>query len=104
MEKWSEQALDLRPAAAGQQPRPQSAAADGKKEQANHQEKNAAYFASKQAALALAPDVSDAIFKDTILRLLADRDRQRVLSGNISDLFPPDAAAKLAKMILEKIK
>jgi UDP-N-acetylglucosamine--N-acetylmuramyl-(pentapeptide) pyrophosphoryl-undecaprenol N-acetylglucosamine transferase len=71
---------------------------------AGHQEKNAAYFASKQAALALAPDVSDAIFKDTILRLLADRDRQRVLSGNISDLFPPDAAAKLAKMILEKIK
>ncbi len=71
---------------------------------AGHQEKNAAYFATKQAALAFAPDVTDIIFKDTILRLLADRDRQLVLSRNISDLFPPDAAAKLAKMVLEKIK
>ena len=69
-----------------------------------HQEKNAAYFASKQAALALAPNVCATIFKDTILRLLADRDRQRVLSGKILDLFPPDAAAKLAKMIIETVK
>jgi len=70
---------------------------------AGHQEKNAAYFASKGAAVALAPDVSDAVFSDTILRLLADRDRRLLLGQKIADLFPPDAARRLAQMILEKI-
>ncbi len=71
---------------------------------AGHQENNAAYFSAKGAAVAVAPDVSDAVFCDTVLRLLADRNRRLLYGQKISDLFPPDAAARLARIIMENAK
>ena len=69
-----------------------------------HQAKNAAYLRERGAALVVAADSSDQEFVDTILRLLADRDRRLQLSQNISSLFPSDAAEKLARIIIDVVK
>ncbi len=69
-----------------------------------HQEKNAAYLESCGAAAVVAARASEREFVDTILRLLNDRDRRLVLSRAIIELFPADAAEKLARIILENIK
>jgi UDP-N-acetylglucosamine--N-acetylmuramyl-(pentapeptide) pyrophosphoryl-undecaprenol N-acetylglucosamine transferase len=69
-----------------------------------HQEKNAAYLRERGAALVVAVGSSDQEFVDTVLRLLADRDRRLSLSRSITDIFPADAAEKLARIIIEMIK
>jgi len=69
-----------------------------------HQEKNAAYLKERGAAVVIASDASDQEFIDTILRLMADRDRRLSLSRSITDIFPADAAEKLARIILENVK
>ena len=69
-----------------------------------HQEKNAAYLKERGAAVVVANDAFDQVFTDTVLRLLADRDRRMQLTRAIADIFPADAALKLAKIILENIK
>lgn len=69
-----------------------------------HQESNAVYLKDHGAALAVAADASDQEFTDTILRLLADRDRRLSLSRSIAEIFPPDAAEKLARIIVETVK
>jgi UDP-N-acetylglucosamine--N-acetylmuramyl-(pentapeptide) pyrophosphoryl-undecaprenol N-acetylglucosamine transferase len=68
-----------------------------------HQEKNAAYLRERNAALVVAADSSDQAFVDTIARLLADRDRRLSLSRSIGDIFPADAAEKLARIILDVV-
>jgi len=69
-----------------------------------HQEKNAAYLRERGAAVVIASDASDQEFTDTILRLLADRDRRLQLSQSITAIFPADAAEKLARIILDVVK
>jgi UDP-N-acetylglucosamine--N-acetylmuramyl-(pentapeptide) pyrophosphoryl-undecaprenol N-acetylglucosamine transferase len=71
---------------------------------AGHQEKNAAYFSERGAAMSLYGKIVPRVFADMVLRLLNDRDRRLALSRAISDLFPADAASKLAKIIIENIK
>ena len=69
-----------------------------------HQEKNAAYLKERGAAVVVANDAFDQVFTDTLLRLLADRDRRLQLSRSIADIFPADAAEKLARIIIENVK
>jgi UDP-N-acetylglucosamine--N-acetylmuramyl-(pentapeptide) pyrophosphoryl-undecaprenol N-acetylglucosamine transferase len=66
-----------------------------------HQEKNAAYLHKCNAALVVASDASDQVFTDTVFRLLADRERSLALSQNIANIFPVDAAEKLAKIVVD---
>lgn len=68
-----------------------------------HQEKNAAYFRARNAVVVVAIDSPDREFCDTVLRLSADRDRRVELSRAISEIFPADAAEKLARIILENL-
>ncbi len=69
-----------------------------------HQEKNAAYLRERNAAIVIANDSSDQVFVDTVLRLLHDRDQRLMLSRAIAEIFPADAAEKLAKIIIQNIK
>jgi UDP-N-acetylglucosamine--N-acetylmuramyl-(pentapeptide) pyrophosphoryl-undecaprenol N-acetylglucosamine transferase len=66
-----------------------------------HQEKNAAYLRERGAAIVIKHDETDQVFIDTVLRLTNDRDQRLMLSRAISDIFPADAAEKLAKIIIE---
>jgi len=68
------------------------------------QEKNAAYLKERGAAVVIAADASDQEFIDTILRLLADRERRLALSRSITDLFPADADLKFARIIIDNLK
>lgn len=69
-----------------------------------HQEKNAAYLQERGAAIVFANDATDQVFVDTVLRLLADRDRRLSLSRAIAEIFPADSAEKFARVILDVVK
>jgi UDP-N-acetylglucosamine--N-acetylmuramyl-(pentapeptide) pyrophosphoryl-undecaprenol N-acetylglucosamine transferase len=69
-----------------------------------HQESNAAYLKDRSAAVVIASGASDQEFADTILRLLADRERRLVLAQGIAALFPADATEKFARIILDLVK
>jgi UDP-N-acetylglucosamine--N-acetylmuramyl-(pentapeptide) pyrophosphoryl-undecaprenol N-acetylglucosamine transferase len=69
-----------------------------------HQESNAAYLKDRSAAVVIASGASDQEFTDTILRLMADRERRLVLSQSIASLFPADATEKFARIIVDAIK
>jgi len=69
-----------------------------------HQEKNAAFISERHAAVVVLNNSTDRIFVDTVLRLLNDRDRRLELGRAIAEVFPVDAAEKLAKFILANIK
>jgi UDP-N-acetylglucosamine--N-acetylmuramyl-(pentapeptide) pyrophosphoryl-undecaprenol N-acetylglucosamine transferase len=71
---------------------------------AGQQEKNATFLAEKKAALVVDSKETDRVFVDTVLRLLNDRDRRLSLSRAIAEVFPSDAAEKLARIILENVK
>ena len=68
------------------------------------QEKNAAYLESRSAAVVLANGYSDQVFVGTILRFLNDRDRRLSVGRAIAEIFPADAADKLAGIIVEVMK
>lgn len=68
------------------------------------QEKNAAFLVQKGAALIVGGQETDRVFVDTVLRLLNDRDRRLSLGRAIAEIFPADAAAKLARIIIQNIK
>jgi UDP-N-acetylglucosamine--N-acetylmuramyl-(pentapeptide) pyrophosphoryl-undecaprenol N-acetylglucosamine transferase len=69
-----------------------------------HQEKNAAFIAEKGGAVVVKNGESDQVLFDTVLRILADRDRRLTMSRAITEIFPIDAADKFADIVLGILK
>jgi len=68
----------------------------------SHQEENAAVFAQAKAAVVLnQAKLNSDIFYATIINLLADEERRKKLSQNISRLMKRDATALIASFIKE---
>jgi len=67
----------------------------------DHQTKNAMALAGKNAALVLSDKDAEEQLLPEILNLLADRDRQKILSDNISKMAEPYADIKIANEVLK---
>lgn len=67
----------------------------------SHQEKNAEYFASRGAALIASQTMDPNEFGDLVLALLHDEGGRANLSNNAKQLFPSDAAARCAQVMIE---
>lgn len=69
---------------------------------AGHQEENAHYFISKNAALGFGQkEITPEIFAETIIRLVKDKEQQKRLSSNIKAIMKTGAAKAIAKKIKE---
>ncbi len=68
-----------------------------------HQDKNAAYLTTKQAALTAPHGDADRLY-DLLNELLSDIPRQRALSDSLHGLAKPDAARELAKVTLDIVR
>jgi UDP-N-acetylglucosamine--N-acetylmuramyl-(pentapeptide) pyrophosphoryl-undecaprenol N-acetylglucosamine transferase len=67
----------------------------------DHQTKNAMALARRNAALVLSDKDAEERLLPEILNLLADRDRQKILSDNISKMAEPHADIKIANEVLK---
>lgn len=65
-----------------------------------HQDKNAAYYAERQAAVTVKYGDADQLYEE-LSRLLTDDSRRHNLSKHLSELAKPDAARELAEITLK---
>lgn len=66
-----------------------------------HQEKNARYFENRHGAVVLnEKEITKEIFVREVKMILEDKKEQKKMSENVEKIIPPNAAEKLAEIIL----
>lgn len=68
----------------------------------DHQLRNAEFLAKKHA-LVLLPQANLRELSTVVARLLSDEEQRHALGGALHDSFPPDAAEKIARIILAEL-